>query len=181
MADTLSAGALAPAAPQIHRAVRLAAHAAALTPVPSGLWRIAIALGWDSGFTDESLHPRNFPGTESFYLVCLSLLAEAAGLLTLGLVHRWGEELPHRLPVLGGRRIPVMAAVVPAALGAALVTLVTVAGAFVWNDPDNMGAPESPQGGRHWLMTACYLPLLAWGPLLAAVTVAYFRRRRRAR
>ncbi len=28
-------------------------------------------------------------------------------------------------------------------------------------------------------MTVCYLPLLAWGPLLTVVTAAYYRRRRR--
>ncbi|MFF9869148.1 hypothetical protein ACF1G0_27740 [Streptomyces sp. NPDC013953] len=178
MADTLAVETPVPAAPQVPRSVRLAAHAAALTLVPSGLWRIAIALGWDSGFTDEVLRPENFPGEGSPYLIGLSLFAEALGLLTLGLVHRWGEELPRRVPVLGGRRIPVLAAVIPASLGAALVTLITFTGAFGWNDADNMGAVGSPDGAHYWLMTACYLPLLAWGPLLAVVTVAYYRRRR---
>lgn len=82
-------------------------------------------------------------------------------MLTLGLVHRWGEELPRWVPVLGGRRIPVSAAVIPASLGAALVTLITFTGAFGWNDADNMGAVGSPDGAHYWLMTACYLPLLA--------------------
>lgn len=163
------------------RFVRLAAHAAALTLVPSGLWRIATALGWDSGFTDEVLAPENFPSMESFYLIGLSLFAEALGLLTLGLVHRWGEELPRWVPGLGGRRIPVRAAVIPASLGAALVTLITFMGAFGWNDPDNMGAVGSPEGASYWVMTACYAPLVAWGPLLGVVTVAYYRRRRRGR
>ncbi|MFD5099816.1 hypothetical protein [Streptomyces albidochromogenes] len=181
MADTLAVETPVPAAPQVSRSVRLAAHAAALTLVPSGLWRIAIALGWDSGFTDEVLRPENFPGEGSPYLIGLSLFAEALGLLTLGLVHRWGEQLPRWVPVLGGRSIPVQAAVIPASLGAALVTLITFTGAFGWNDADNMGAVGSPDGARYWLMTACYLPLLAWGPLLAVVTVAYYRRRRRGR
>lgn len=186
MADTLTAGpppATTPqaTAPQVPRSVRLAAQAAALTLVPSGLWRIAIALGWDSGFTDAELDPGNFPGKESLYLIGLSLFAEAVGLLTLGLVHRWGEEIPRRIPVLGGRRVPVYAAVVPASLGAALVTLVTWAGAFGWNDAENMGAVDSPDGIHYWVMTACYAPLLAWGPLLAVVTVAYYRRRRQER
>ncbi|EFE74627.1 hypothetical protein K7395_24440 [Streptomyces filamentosus] len=176
-----AAGAPVPSAPRIPRPIRLAAHAAALTPVPSGLWRIAIALGWDSGFTDEHLRPENFPGAESFHLIGLSLLAEAVGLLTLGLIHRWGEELPYWVPFLGGRRIPVPAAVIPASTGAALVTLITVSGAFNWNDVDTMGAPGSPEGVHYWVMTACYLPLLAWGPLLAVVTAAYYRRRRRER
>ncbi|MGV9315783.1 hypothetical protein ACWDR0_26895 [Streptomyces sp. NPDC003691] len=167
--------------PSVPPSIRLAAHAAALTLVPSGLWRIAIALGWDSGFTDETLHPENFPGAGTPYLIGLSLFAETLGLLTLGLVQRWGEELPPWVPVLGGRRIPVPAAVIPAALGAVLVTFITFTGAFSWNDADNMGAAGAPEGGHYWLMTACYAPLLAWGPLLAVVTVAYYRRRRRGR
>jgi hypothetical protein len=170
--DTLTA------APEVPRSVRLAAQAAALTLVPSGLWRIAVGLGWDSGFTDEDLGPENFPGEGTAYLIGLSLFAEALGLLTLGLVHSWGEVLPRWVPVLGGRRIPVPAAVIPASLGAALVTLITFTGAFGWNNADNMGAAGSPDGAHYWVMTACYLPLLAWGPLLAVVTVAYYRRRR---
>ncbi|MFF3847764.1 hypothetical protein [Streptomyces sp. NPDC002328] len=182
MADTLIVGSSAPAAaPQVSAAVRLAAHLAALTPLPSGLWRIALALGWDSGFTDEVLRPENFPGEGSAYLIGLSLIAEALGLLTLGLVHGWGERLPRWVPILGDRRIPVPAAVIPASLGAAFVTLITFTGAFGWNDADNMGAAGSPDGGRYWVMTGCYMPLLAWGPLLAVVTVAYYRRRRRER
>ncbi|MFI0710782.1 hypothetical protein ACH4SK_09030 [Streptomyces inhibens] len=43
-----------------------------------------------------------------------------------------------------------------------------------------MADPSAPKGGSAVLMTACYLPLLAWGPLLAVVTVAYYRRRRGA-
>ncbi|RUP67305.1 hypothetical protein SSPNP10_14175 [Streptomyces sp. NP10] len=167
-----AAGAPVTSSPRVPRSIRLAAHAAALTLVPSGLWRIAMALGWDSGFTDEHLNPANYPGPLSFYLIGLSLLAEAVGLLTLGLIHRWGEELPYWVPLLGGRRIP-------ASTGAALVTLITVLGAFNWNDADNMGAPGAPEGVHYWLMTVCYLPLLAWGPLLAVVTAAYYRRRRR--
>ncbi|WP_091105583.1 hypothetical protein [Micromonospora citrea] len=30
----------------------------------------------------------------------------------------------------------------------------------------------------YWVMTLCYAPLLLWGPLLAVVTFAYYRRRR---
>ncbi|MFE0427556.1 hypothetical protein [Streptomyces sp. NPDC058953] len=165
----------------VPRGIRVAAHAAAWSLVPSGVWRVAIALGWDAGFTEGVLMAGNFPGRGSLYLIGLSLFAEAVGLLTLGLVQRWGEELPRWVPVLGGRRIPVAAAVVPASVGAALVTWVTFAGALNWNDADNMGAPGSPDGVDYWLMTACYLPMLAWGPLLAVVTVAYYRRRRRER
>jgi hypothetical protein len=30
-----------------------------------------------------------------------------------------------------------------------------------------------------WVMTVCYVPVVAWGPLLAVVTTHYYRRRTR--
>lgn len=165
--------------PMVSRPIRLAASAAALTLVPSGLWRIAVAFGVPSGFAEgHPLHADNLPGPLSLYLIGLSVVAELLGLLTLGLVQRWGEVLPDRVPLLGGRRIPVPAAVVPAALGAAAVTLITFWGAWTWNSPDTMGSPDAPSGIAYWVMTSCYAPLLLWGPLLAIVTTAYYRRRR---
>ncbi|MFI5808205.1 hypothetical protein [Streptomyces sp. NPDC051561] len=168
----------APRSPEVARGIRWAAHAAALAVLPTGLWRVAIAFGWDSGF-DGPLGPANFSGAGSFYLIGLSLFAELLALLTLGLVHRWGEVLPAWVPGLGGRRIPVLLATVPALLGAAAVTFVTVQGAGEWGNAENMGAPDAPGGGKWWVMTLAYAPLLLWGPLLAVVAVAYYRRRRR--
>ncbi|MFE5809913.1 hypothetical protein [Streptomyces sp. NPDC056491] len=177
---TLTAPAAAsatPAGPIVSRPIRWAAHAAALTLAPSGLWRVAIAVGipvgWGAG---SGLEAELFPGRWSFYLVALSLFAEGLGLLSLGLVQRWGEVVPRWIPWLGGRRIPTLVAVVPAALGAVAVTLVTVLAAFHWST--SMAAPGAPTGAGWWLMTFCYAPLVLWGPLLAVVTVAYWRRRR---
>ncbi|MFD3696680.1 hypothetical protein ACFWUZ_11090 [Streptomyces sp. NPDC058646] len=167
----------APAGPVVSRPIRWAAHAAALTLLPSGLWRIAIAVGipvgWGAG---SGLEAELFPGKWSFYLLALSLFAEGLGLLTLGLVQRWGEVVPNWIPGLRGRRIPPLAAAVPAALGAVAVTLVTIPGAFHWST--SMAAPGAPTGAGWWLMTLCYAPLVLWGPLLGVVTVAYWRRRR---
>lgn len=149
-----------------------------LAVVPSGLWRIAQGAGVPVGFTGELARVFAAPGWITPYVIALSLVAEGFALLTLGLVRPWGERFPRWLPVLGGRPVPVMAAVVPAALGAVAVTVLTVAGAAVWYGPENNGHPEAPQGIAGLVMTACYAPMLLWGPLLAAVTVAYHRRRR---
>ncbi|MFH8371012.1 hypothetical protein [Streptomyces sp. NPDC018031] len=165
--------------PGVSRTARWAARGAALTLVPTGLWRTAIAFGAPSGFKEgDMLHVANYPSRYSLYLIGLSVFAELVGLLALGLVQRWGEVMPPWVPWLGGRRIPPLAAVVPAATGALLVTLVSVAGASHWNSPDNMGGDLAPTGVAWWVMTACYAPLLLWGPLLAVATVAYWRRRR---
>lgn len=160
------------------RVVRLA-RLAALAPLPTGLWRIAGAFGVPLGFSGgDALADVRFGSGFSLYMIGLSVFAETLGFLTLGLVQRWGEVAPGWLPLIGGRRVPPLAAVIPAGLGAAVLTLLGVMGAIGWNDPGNMGAPGSPTGVAYWVMTACYLPLVAWGPLLAVVTVAYHRRRR---
>jgi hypothetical protein len=47
---------------------------------------------------------------------------------------------------------------------------------FAFRNPDMPGITFSSTGWEV-LFYACYTPLLLWGPLLAAVTVAYYRRR----
>ena len=42
------------------------------------------------------------------------------------------------------------------------------------------GFADDPTSGWASLMALCYAPALLWGPLLAAVTMAYWRRRRSA-
>ncbi|WP_405979701.1 hypothetical protein [Streptomyces sp. NBC_00158] len=176
-APTVSGVSAVSVVPGVSRPVRWAAKAAALTLLPSGLWRVLIAVGipvgWGAG---DALHSDNFPGIGSLYLIALSTFAECLGLLTLGLVQRWGEEVPRWIPRLGGRRIPPLVAVVPAALGAAAVTAITVLSAFAWN-ANFTQSPTAPSGAAYWFMTLCYAPLLLWGPLLAFVTAAYWRRR----
>ena len=162
--------------PQVPRAVRWAAKAAALTTVPSGLWRIALGLGIPVGMSDETLREGHVPGWGTVYVIVLSIVAEGLALLTLGLVRRWGEVVPRWIPLLGGRRIPTFAAAVPAALGVIALISISVSVVGNWDDDPTAGFPT---GGWAVLMVACYAPLLAWGPLLAVVTVAYVIRRRR--
>jgi hypothetical protein len=152
--------------PGVPRWAHVAAHTAALITLPSGLWRIALV----AGVPLTSI--THIPAGEKVYIVGLSLVAEGAALLTLGLVRPWGEAVPAWVPLLGGRRVPPMAAVVPAAAGAAALTAIwgyAFAG-FVHHDP--LGTPVQTA-----VLVACYAPLLAWGPLLGAVTFAYARRR----
>ena len=40
-------------------------------------------------------------GWESVYIIALTLVTEAAALLTLGFVRPWGERLPGWIPLLG--------------------------------------------------------------------------------
>jgi hypothetical protein len=159
---------------------RWAATGAAWSVVPSGLWRIALGLGFSMGFSGASRASMesHMPGWGTAYVIGLSALAEAFAFLAIGLVRPWGEVVPRWIPVLGGRAVRPWAAIVPATLGAAVLTLATSYGASQWYGPDNNGAADSPHGAAGLLMTVCYAPLLAWGPLLAVATYAYYRRTR---
>ncbi|MFI5531536.1 hypothetical protein ACIA8O_23675 [Kitasatospora sp. NPDC051853] len=166
--------------PPARWAVRTA-KLAALTALPSGLWRVALGLGIPVGFsgTLEAEMTAHMPGWGTLYVLALSALAEALAFLTLGLVRPWGQLAPHWLPFIGGRRIAPRTAATTAALGALAVTLITLYAATTWYSPEAMGNPDAPHGPAGFLMTAAYAPLLLWGPLLAVVT-ADFRRRSRA-
>ncbi|MFG2982890.1 hypothetical protein ACGFYQ_16785 [Streptomyces sp. NPDC048258] len=161
------------------RTIRLTAKAASLTVLPSCVWRLVIAAGIPVGWgVGSELHHSNYPGRGSLLLLALSAFQEVLGLLALGMVQRWGEVVPHWVPRIGGRRIAPLVAVVPATLGALALTGITLLGAAGWNDVIAAN-PDSPgEGFGYWFFTLSYAPLLLWGPLLAVVTVAYWRRRR---
>jgi hypothetical protein len=153
----------------VPRWAAVAAHLVPITTLPSGLWRVPLALGFPMGIVGVRLH-----WWEPAYIIGLSLVTEAAALLTLGLVRPWGERVPGWVPLLGDRRVPPLAAVVPASIGAVLLALIW---AYAFRDFPEFGGIRFTHDGWKVLMIASYLPLLLWAPLLAAVTVAYYRRR----
>ncbi|MFE7516086.1 hypothetical protein ACFU8I_33350 [Streptomyces sp. NPDC057540] len=160
------------ARPDVPRWARAAATGAALTNVPSALWRLAIAVGIPVGLAPSEYERMGAPGWGSLFLLALSLVSEVLAFLTLGLVRSWGETWPRWIPYLRGRRVPVLAATVTAGLGA-LAT--TVYGAlFVYT---SFHARMDASTWGTWLLDIAYAPLILWGPLLAAVTVHYYRRR----
>ncbi|GAA5075321.1 hypothetical protein HNP84_006014 [Thermocatellispora tengchongensis] len=145
-----------------------------LLVLPSSLWRIGLAMGLPLGYTEQGL--RDIIGTTMWgplYLVALAALTEGAALLTLGLVRPWGEVVPRWIPLLGGRTIPPAAVTVPAWLGVAVLTLLWTPFLFWWTLPH-----ADMTGTGRLLVGLVYLPLVAWPPLLAAVTLSYQRRRR---
>ncbi len=101
----------------------------------------------------------------SIRIMGLLLGAAALGgaLLTMGLVSRWGEVFPAWLPVIGGRTVPVLAAVIPGGLVAAVLTASAVSMVML--------AAEST-----WLLLLM-IPTPIWGPALALAVYAYYVRR----
>ncbi|MEV0272208.1 hypothetical protein AB0H43_25815 [Hamadaea sp. NPDC050747] len=173
----------------VPRWARIAAVVVPLTVVPSSLWRIS---GWTLHLPIVYGGPAVFAGQDrtlgmptSVYVVLLSVFSEVVAFAAVGLVARWGEVFPRWIPALRGRRVPPLAAIVPAAAGAALLTVIwTAALLTVPFSRTITGRPMTvpdPLTLHHWkgiLAVAMYLPLVVWGPLLGALTVAYWRRRR---
>jgi hypothetical protein len=150
-----------------------AAHLVPLTTLPSSLWRIPVAFGFSMGILDNGAEV-HVSGWESVYVLSLSIVLEGLALLTLGLVRPWGERVPAWFPRIGGRRIPRMAVVVPAALGAISLALIW---GYAFRDFPSPPDMQFSHDGWQVLLVACYAPLVLWAPLLAAVTYAYWRRR----
>ena len=168
-----------PVAQPVPRWVRAAAYAVPLCVLPSALWRLwALAAGLPPGCRQL------MKAWEPSYVIGLSVVSFGAALLTIGLVRPWGEVVPGWVPVLGGRTVPVRAAVAAAGVGATVIF-----GVYVYallnpvlhlREPTVMpGCPSPLEGPGTWVAVATYAPLLAWGPLLVVVTVAYYRRRTR--
>jgi hypothetical protein len=151
----------------------VAAHLVPVVVLPSSLWRIPIALGASMGLSQNGATVA-MEGGAGISVLGLTIVSEAVALLTLGLVRPWGERVPGWIPLLGGRRVPPVAAIVPATAGA--LALFAIWGNAFRNylmlDPFTFS-----HSGWEVLLVASYLPLLLWAPLLAAVTYAYYRRR----
>ncbi|MEU9720826.1 hypothetical protein [Streptomyces sp. NPDC047976] len=82
-----------------------AAHLTTLVVLPSGLWRIAMVLGWQAGYTDEGFIPFDTP-VAKIQMLTLSVVCELLAFLTIGLVRPWGEVVPRWIPLIGGARRP---------------------------------------------------------------------------
>lgn len=158
----------------VSRRAQLLACTIPLAVLPSSLWRLLAAFDRGIGIGERA------------YVVFLSVLSEALAFTAFGLIARWGEVFPRWVPVLRGRRVPTMTALIPAATGAALLTLLftllipvaeisgtTIRGADLPGD-----SPSEVGGWQTISFYVCYTPLILWGPLLAALTVAYGKRRR---
>lgn len=143
--------------------------------LPSSAWRTAVGLGIPLGWSRAHLLLERIPGYGTFYVIWLSVASIAAAALTLGLVYPWGEHVPTRIPVLGGRSLPVWLVTATAVVGALSITGIVGLSIAHWSNVS--GFSDRPTSGWALFMVACYAPATLWPPLLLATTAAYSRRR----
>lgn len=158
---------------------RRTAHAVPLLVLPSSLWRLPIAFGFDMGMEDTGGGPWVWWALP--YTLALILVTELLAYLTVGLVEDWGEVAPAWMPLIGGRPVRPLAAVIPATIGGVLLILLFVVEPIV-SALGLFGLEHAGFRNGWWaaLGIAAYAPLGLWGPLLLAVTASYARRRRRS-
>jgi hypothetical protein len=172
----------------VPRWARVAALAIPLTVLPSSVWRIAVCTFHAPIVRGDLVSVATASGRPGvplwLYVILLSIGSELLAFTAVGLVSTWGEVVPRWIPVLRGRRVPPLSAVIPAALGSAVLTLLWTWTAVTMSLGLRLdGRPQgqlSPVAFTDWqglVAVAAYAPLLLWGPLLAAVTVSYWRRR----
>lgn len=140
------------------------------------MWRLPFAFGYEMGQVYQVHKPWHW--WVILYVFGLSVLSEGLAYLTFGLLARWGEIAPSWMPFIGGRRIPPLAAIVPGALGGlGLIALWDP----LWLALFHIGGVPLVEYSNGWWKTLAMgatLPLTLWGPLLLAVTYAYYKRRR---
>jgi hypothetical protein len=151
-----------------------AAYAIPWMLLPVCLWRLPFAFHFEMGQIGQPSMPPLWLSVP--YVFGLSVLSEVAAVLCVGLVRRWGEVVPARVPLIGGRRIRPAAAMIPAALGGLVMSAVSVQMVLGWT-----GVVERVQYENAWweaLALVVVTPTGAWGPMVLALTYAYHVRRR---
>lgn len=146
-------------------------YLAVLMALPYGIIRWAWALGIPLGTNDSSM-----VGNEDNVLAeaILGGLCIGGGILTLGLIKRWGLIFPRWCFYLAGKQIPIWFVMVPAVLMSAIITIT--------------GLKLSPQiilmivnGSityENWGQFVPFLFWLPWGITLGIAILAYYLKRR---
>ena len=96
---------------------------AALAPIPYAITRYAWALGIPLGVDAKLLKDfSNVNPTHHITEWVFGSLCIVGGILTLGLIQKWGETFPRWFPFINGKRVPILLAVIPASFVAIAVT-----------------------------------------------------------
>lgn len=164
----------------VRRWVIRLAYAMPLLLLPSCLWRLPFAVHFEMG----QIHDGGLPSywVSAPYVLALSVLTELIAFLCIGLVRRWGEVAPVRIPVIGGKRVRPLAAVVPAITGGLILTaLFTSVPIGADQELGIFGVTEHQAYDNGWwkaLALICTGPLRVWGPAVIVLAIAYYMRRR---
>jgi hypothetical protein len=134
--------------------------------LPYEFTRVAWYFGWPVGISDD-FHQMmaDTPGMLEMGLG-LAVMGLVGGVLTHGLVHRWGEIYPRWIWFKAGRRVPPLLAIIPASIVAVVLV------------PAGLMNAQLPLDGDNWAINAPGILWIVWGAALGTATYAYYLRRR---
>jgi hypothetical protein len=145
---------------------RIAVAVAIVANLPYEFTRVAWYFGWPVGITDE-FHQMmaDTPGMLEMGLG-LAVMGIGGGILTHGLVHRWGQVYPRWIWFKAGKRVPPLLAIIPASVVAVVLI------------PAGLMNAQLPLDGDNWAVNGPGILWLVWGAALGTATYAYYLRRR---
>ncbi|WP_257351371.1 hypothetical protein [Pseudalkalibacillus decolorationis] len=155
-------------------------YIAVLAPIPYAItryaWALGIPLGVDPGFLQDfsSVNPMHHITEWVFGSICI-----AGGLLTLGLIRKWGEVFPLWFPLIRGKRVPILLAVIPATCVAIAVTAAGFVFTFSFIAVKLQLMPtDGILVSQIWGAVGPMLLWVPWGVALGLATISYYYRRR---
>ncbi|MFF0372076.1 hypothetical protein [Micromonospora sp. NPDC005087] len=157
----------------VPRWTRLWAYAAVALPVvgwavPHALWVLGVPFGIsERELNDIHLNLSTPTG------VAITLVPPLAGLLVLGLVQPWGQQFPHWVPGLHGRRVPRLLAVIPAGVVALALVTYGVLSVAVFVGQLLAGDLRWSDVWEGWAVATTLLVFLGWGVSLGVTTTGY--------
>ncbi|GAA0419638.1 hypothetical protein [Streptomyces luteireticuli] len=151
-------------------ALRLA-RAMPLLALPVCLWRLPYAFNYTMGWREQT---DNSPWLGVPYVFGLSVLTELAALAALALVRPWGETFR-------GRRVPPALVLVPAALFSLGMLGLATDWVLTTFEVVYPGVGYTNGWWEALATTVSGLFVLSWAPIVTALTVAYYWRRRPVR
>ena len=156
-------------------------YLAALAPVPYAItryaWAMGIPFGVEASFFEDfsTLNPNHQITEWVFGSLCI-----AGGILTLGLIQKWGETFPRWIPFIHGKRVPILLAVIPAITVAIAVTSAgfVFTTSFIAVQLQIVPVDDNLLLNGIWGTMGPMLLWVPWGVALGLAAIAYYYRRR---
>lgn len=136
--------------------------------VPHVLWVAGVPLGISADLLDRAR-----ADLAPVLGVALAALPALGGVLTLGLASRWGRVFPRSVPLLAGRRVPPLLALIPAGVVAVALIAYGVLGIWLIAGALVAGTTTWSELLSGWAASGTELVFLLWGIALGVATLGY--------
>lgn len=162
------------------RKAQLITYIAALAPIPYAItrfaWAMNIPLGVDTNFPEEFSRINSAARLTEWVF---GFLCVGGSILTLGLIQKWGEVFPRWFPLIGGKRVPISLAVIPAFIVALPVTTAGFIFTFEFLSLTlHFTTTDSIILEQLWGAVGPMVFWIPWGVFLGLSAIAYYYRRR---